>query len=106
MAVKFLEFIKRPTSELYMAQGGELPARASTYLKPMLAEVMPDIVTALEWKSYLEKHGRQLKHPPEWIQLCGFFADATHKMILQDVPAREALDEVAKRYNEFRAEKE
>lgn len=96
--IELIKYAKSVEGELVMMEGGELPARQTTWGDPRLRERTSDFATRLGWKSYILEYGKDLYRPPKWADAQIYLAEAINKMILQNLPAEQVLDEAAERY--------
>jgi multiple sugar transport system substrate-binding protein len=96
-AWKYIEFMTSPEAQVNIAKGGEGATRKSTYNDPWFrSEEAADLIWV---KEAIQQQGRALKTPEKWTVLQGYLVEAIQKIVLQNVPVKEALDEAAGRYN-------
>jgi ABC-type glycerol-3-phosphate transport system substrate-binding protein len=96
-AWKFIDFMSDRDAQLRIAAGGEVPARSSVYDDPFFATDAG--LEKVEWLKYIQDHGRAVQWPTNFVQFAESMARAIQAIILEDVPAAEALKRSAEEYN-------
>lgn len=97
-AIEFIKWAKSIDAELIMAEGGEIPARKSTWEDPRIKEKLSDFPTYSAIKTYLLEHGVDLYKPPKWQDASLYLVEAINKMVMQKESAENVLNEAAERY--------
>jgi len=94
----FIEHMISPEAEVINAKiAGEMPTRKSTYKDPWFET--DDAADMRQWMSYLANYGRSIRTPAKFMTLSDMLAVAVQDVIVNHVPPKRALDDVAKKWN-------
>ena len=96
-AWRFIEYYLSPKAQLNFAKAGVLPVRKSVYNDPYFQT--PQGRELIQWRDYIDKHGKVGRYPEDFAKLSELLARAAQDVVLKNVPAKQALDEAAAKYN-------
>lgn len=96
-AWRLIEYFDSPKAQLLWAKGGVLPILKSVYNDPYFQT--PQGQELIQWRDYIEKHGRIGRYPEDFAKLCELLARAAQDVVLRNVSPKKALDEAAAQYN-------
>jgi ABC-type glycerol-3-phosphate transport system substrate-binding protein len=97
-AWKFIEHMISPEMEIINAKvGGEMPSRKSTYDDPWFRTADAELMRS--WKDYILKLNLGIKYPEKFVTLSDFIAEAAQQVITSRRPAKDALDDAAKKWH-------
>jgi multiple sugar transport system substrate-binding protein len=96
-AWRFIEYFLSPKAELLLAKGGIVPVRSSVYADPFFQT--PEGREIIQWRDYINKHGRVGRYPEDFAKLSELLARAAQDVVLRNVPVKAALDDAAAKYN-------
>ncbi len=95
---KFIEHMISPEMEVINAKvGGEMPSRKSTYDDPWFKSA--DAEQMRSWKDYLLRRNLGIKYHEKFVTLSDFIAEAAQQMITNRRPAKDALDDAARKWH-------
>lgn len=96
-AWRFIEYYLSPKAQLNFAKAGVLPVRKAVYNDPYFQT--PQGRELIQWRDYIDKHGRVGRYPEDFAKLSELLARAAQDVVLKNVPAKKALDDAAAKYN-------
>jgi len=96
-AWRFIEYYLSPKAQLTFAKAGVLPVRKSVYNDSYFQT--PQGRELIQWRDYIDKHGRVGRYPEDFAKMSELLARAAQDVVLKNVPAKQALDEAAAKYN-------
>lgn len=96
-AWRFMEYYLSPKAQLHFAKAGVVPVRKSVYNDPYFQT--PQGRELIQWRDYIDKHGRVGRYPEDFAKLSELLARAAQDVVLRNVPVKKALDDAAAKYN-------
>jgi multiple sugar transport system substrate-binding protein len=96
-AWRFIEYYLSPKAQLLFAKAGVVPVRKSVFNDPYFQTA--EGRELIQWKDYIDKHGRVGRYPEDFAKLSELLARAGQDVVLRNVPVKNALDEAAAKYN-------
>lgn len=96
-AWRFMEYYLSPKAQVNFAKAGVVPVRKSVYNDPYFQT--PQGRELIQWRDYIDKHGRVGRYPEDFAKLSELLARAAQDVVLRSVPVKKALDDAAARYN-------
>jgi ABC-type glycerol-3-phosphate transport system substrate-binding protein len=96
-AWRFIEYFLSPKVQLPFSKAGIVPVRKSVYADPFFQS--PEGREVIQWRDYIDKHGRVGRYPEDFAKLSELLARAAQDVVLRNVPVKTALDEAAAKYN-------
>jgi ABC-type glycerol-3-phosphate transport system substrate-binding protein len=95
---KFIEHMISPEMEVINAKvGGEMPSRKSAYDDPWFKSA--DAEQMRSWKDYILRRNLGVKYHEKFVTLSDFIAEAAQQMITNRRPAKDALDDAARKWH-------